>query len=216
MVNTALEVILYTGLIAILRAQRSDKVPLIFDALRAGGVRAAEVTLTTPDALTLITQTREQYGDALTIGAGTVLDPESARAAILAGAQFIVTPTLNLRTIELCRRYSITVIPGAYTPTEILSAWEAGADIVKLFPADSGGPTYLKAIKAPLPHVRIAPTGGVDETTTAAFLRAGASALGVGSALVSQKLVDADDYTSITERAQRLRAIFDAHREQGA
>lgn len=211
--SSALDMLLENGIIAILRAQKSEKLLQAMEALRAGGVNAMEVTLTTPDALAVITQAREQFGDAVLVGAGTVLDPESARAAILAGAQFIVTPTLKLETIALCRRYGVPVMPGAYTPTEILTAWEAGADIVKLFPAEIGGAPYLKAVKAPLPQIRIAPTGGVDEHTAAYFLKAGASALGVGSALVNQKLMDANDFATITERAGRLRHIFDAHRK---
>lgn len=213
MTVSVLEVILQTGIVAILRASQSDKLIKVMDALHAGGVEALEVTLTTPNAQSVIAQARACYGDSLVIGAGTVLDPESAREAIQAGAQFIVAPTLNLETIKLCRRYSVPVMPGAYTPSEILTAWEAGADIVKLFPADIGGAPYLKAIKAPLPQVRIAPTGGVDETTAAAFLKAGACALGVGSALVSQALLDADDFAAISARARRLRDVFDAHRQ---
>jgi 2-dehydro-3-deoxyphosphogluconate aldolase/(4S)-4-hydroxy-2-oxoglutarate aldolase len=202
-----------TGIIAILRARQSEKLIAVMDALKAGGVLAVEVTLTTPNALSVITWGRERFGDSLAIGVGSVLDPESARAAILAGAQFVVAPTLNLSTIKLCRRYGVPVMPGAYTPSEILTAWEAGADLVKLFPAEIGGAPYLKAVKAPLPQVRIAPTGGVDAHSAADFLQAGASALGVGSALVSQKLLDADDFTTITERARRLRQIFDAHQQ---
>ena len=213
MLISVLERLLHTGIIAILRASQSDKLLPALDALQAGGVEAMEVTLTTPNALDIIAQARARYGDSLAIGVGSVLDPESARAAISAGAQFVVCPTLNLKTIKLCRRYSVPVMPGAYTPTEILTAWEAGADIVKLFPADTGGAAYLKAVKAPLPQVRIAPTGGVDEHTAADFLKAGASALGVGSALVSQKLLDADDFDAIADRARRLRQIFDAHRQ---
>jgi 2-dehydro-3-deoxyphosphogluconate aldolase/(4S)-4-hydroxy-2-oxoglutarate aldolase len=211
MIQSTLDVILQTGIVAILRADRSENLLSAIQALKDGGVRAVEVTITSPDALPMIVQARSQHGDSMVIGVGTILDPESARAAILAGAQFVVTPTLNHKTIELCRRYSIPIMPGSYTPTEVLTAWEAGADLIKLFPAEIGGAAYLKAIKAPLPQVRIAPTGGVDEQTAADFLRAGASALGVGSALVNQKLLDAQDFTTITERANRLRQIFDAH-----
>mgnify|MGYP002403940309 CR=1 FL=1 len=208
---SVLDRILTTGIVAILRVDQSAKLIQVLAALKEGGVEAAEVTLTTPNALSVIAQAREHFGSAMVIGVGTVLDPESARAAITAGAQFVVCPTLRRATIKLCRRYSVPVLPGAYTPTEILTAWEAGADIVKLFPAEIGGAAYLKAVKAPLPQIRIAPTGGVDEHTAADFLRAGASVLGVGSALVNQKLLAADNYAEISARARRLRQIFDAH-----
>ena len=213
MTYSVLDVLLATGIVAILRAEKSEKLLPAMEALGAGNVKALEVTLTTPDALNIISRARERFGDSLVIGAGSVLDSESARAAISAGAQFIVTPTFKSETVKLCRRYSIPVMPGAYTPTEILDAWEAGADIVKLFPADIGGAPYLKAVKAPLPQIRIAPTGGIDEDNAADFLKAGASALGVGSALVNQKLLDADNFAAITERARRLRRVFDAHRQ---
>jgi 2-dehydro-3-deoxyphosphogluconate aldolase/(4S)-4-hydroxy-2-oxoglutarate aldolase len=137
------------------------------------------------------------------------LDPETARAAILAGAQFVVCPTLNLKTIEICKRYSVPVVPGAYTPTEILTAWEAGADIVKVFPASIGGPAYIKAVKAPLPQVCLAAVGGVNLENTADFVRAGAEILGIGSELISQKLLDTKDFTAITERARGFRVAFE-------
>jgi 2-dehydro-3-deoxyphosphogluconate aldolase/(4S)-4-hydroxy-2-oxoglutarate aldolase len=194
-----------TGVIAIMRAKSSDQLLAAADAIKAGGVQAIEVTMTTPGALDVIRQATERYGADVLFGVGSVLDPESARAAILAGAQFVVSPTLNLKTIELCHRYAIPVVPGAYTPTEILTAWEAGADMVKVFPASVGGPAYFKAVKAPLPQVKLVPVGGVDLDTTADFIRAGADAVGVGSALVSQKLLDAGDFAALTERARRLR-----------
>ncbi len=198
------ELIQKTGVIAIMRAKSSDQLLAAADAIKAGGVQAIEVTMTTPGALDVIRQATERYGADVLFGAGSVLDPESARAAILAGAQFVVSPTLNLKTIELCHRYAIPVVPGAYTPTEILTAWEAGADMVKVFPASVGGPAYFKAIKAPLPQVKLVPVGGVNLDNTADFIRAGADAVGVGSALVSQKLLEAGDFATITERARRL------------
>ena len=200
-----MELIQETGVIAIMRAKSSDQLLAAADAIKAGGVQSIEVTMTTPGALDVIRQATERYGADVLFGAGSVLDPESARAAILAGAQFVVCPTLNLKTIELCHRYAIPVVPGAYTPTEILTAWEAGADMVKVFPASVGGPAYFKAIKGPLPQVKLVPVGGVDLDTTANFIRAGADAVGVGSALVSQKLLDAGDFAALTERARRLR-----------
>ncbi|TEU12421.1 MAG: bifunctional 4-hydroxy-2-oxoglutarate aldolase/2-dehydro-3-deoxy-phosphogluconate aldolase [Anaerolineales bacterium] len=199
-----MELIQKTGVIAIMRAKSSDQLLAAADAIKAGGVQVIEVTMTTPGALDVIRQATERYGADVLFGVGSVLDPESARAAILAGAQFVVSPTLNLKTIELCHRYSIPVVPGAYTPTEILTAWEAGADMVKVFPASVGGPAYFKAIKAPLPQVKLVPVGGVNLDTTADFIRAGADAVGVGSALVSQKLLEAGDFAALTERARRL------------
>jgi len=199
-----MELIQKTGVIAIMRAKSSDQLLAAADAIKAGGVQVIEVTMTTPGALDVIRQATERYGADVLFGVGSVLDPESARAAILSGAQFVVSPTLNLKTIELCHRYSIPVVPGAYTPTEILTAWEAGADMVKVFPASVGGPAYFKAVKAPLPQVKLVPVGGVDLDTAANFIRAGADAVGVGSALVSQKLLEAGDFAALTERARRL------------
>jgi 2-dehydro-3-deoxyphosphogluconate aldolase/(4S)-4-hydroxy-2-oxoglutarate aldolase len=194
-----------TGVVAIMRAKSSEQLLAAADAIKAGGVNAIEVTMTTPGALDVIRQAVARYGGDVLFGAGTVLDPESARAAILAGAQFVVAPTLNLRTIRLCHRYAVPVMPGAFTPTEILTAWEAGADLVKVFPASVGGPDYLRAIKAPLPQVKLMPVGGVDLDTTAAFIRAGADVVAVGNALVDQKLLDARDFDTLTERARRFR-----------
>ena len=193
-----------TGVLAIMRATSSDQLLAAADAIRAGGVHAIEVTMTTPGALDVMRQAVARYGSDMLFGAGTVLDPETARAAILAGAQFVVSPSLNVNTIALCHRYAVPVMPGAYTPTEILAAWEAGADIVKVFPASIGGPEYIKALKAPLPQVRLMPVGGVDLDTTAAFIRAGSDVVAVGGALVDQKLLDAQDFDTITQRAVRF------------
>jgi 2-dehydro-3-deoxyphosphogluconate aldolase/(4S)-4-hydroxy-2-oxoglutarate aldolase len=200
-----LELVQRAGVVAIMRAKSSDQLLAAADAIKAGGVNAIEVTITTPDALSVISQAVARYGADVLFGVGSVLDPESARAAILAGAQFVVCPTLNVKTIELCKRYSVPVMPGAYTPTEILAAWEAGADMVKIFPASVGGPAYIKAVKAPLPQIKLMPVGGVDLDTTADFIRAGCEVVAVGSALVNQKLLDARDFDTITERARRFR-----------
>ena len=169
-------------------------------------MRAIEVTMTTPGALNVIAEATRKYGQEVLFGAGTVLDVETARAAILAGAGFVVAPTLSLPVIELCHRYSIPVMPGCYTPTEMLTAWEAGADMIKLFPADVGGPALIKALLAPLPQLQIVPVGGVDLNTAADFIKNGAVALGVGSSLINQKLLDAaasgaGDMTELTRRA---------------
>lgn len=201
----AMRIIEESGVIAIMRATSSDQLLQAADAIREGGVRAIEVTMTTPGALEVIAEARKRYGAEVLFGAGTVLDPETGRAAILSGAQFMVAPTLNLGLIELCRRYSIPVMPGAYTPTEALTAWQAGADIVKIFPADVGGPAYLKAIRAPLPQLKLCPVGGVDLDTSAEFIQSGAACLGVGSALINQKLLDSSDFAELTRRAVRFR-----------
>jgi len=190
-----------TGIIAIMRAQSSDQLIAAADAIKMGGVRAIEVTMTTPGALGVISEAKERYGSDVIFGAGTVLDPETGRAAILAGADFVVSPTLNLRLVKLCHRYSIPVAPGCYSPTEVLAGWEAGADFIKLFPASLGGPGLVKAILAPLPQVRIIPVGGVNLDTAADFVRSGAAALGVGSSLVSQKLLDEGAMEELTRRA---------------
>jgi 2-dehydro-3-deoxyphosphogluconate aldolase/(4S)-4-hydroxy-2-oxoglutarate aldolase len=188
-----------------MRADSSDQLLAAADAILAGGVDAIEVTMTTPGAVEVIRQATSKYGSEVLFGVGSVLDSETARAAILAGAAFVVSPTTSLGTITLCKRYGVPVVPGAYTPTEILRGWEAGADMVKVFPASVGGPAYIKAVKAPLPQVRLVPVGGVDLETTADFIRAGAEVVGVGSALISQKLLDAGDFSGITERAARFK-----------
>ncbi len=173
-----LNLIRETGIIAIMRAQSSSQLITAADAIKAGGVRVIEVTMTTPGALDVIAAASRKYGSEVLFGAGSVLDAETARAAILAGAGFIVAPTLNLDVIALCNRYSVPVMPGCYTPTEALTAWEAGADMIKLFPASFGGPGLIKAIRAPLPQLEIVPVGGVDLDTAANFIQAGAAALG--------------------------------------
>ena len=209
-----LELMRETGVVAIMRANSPDQLLSAADAIKEGGVNAIEVTMTTPGALDVIKQATSRYGSEVLFGVGSVLDPESARAAILAGAQFVVCPTLDVRTIALCRRYAVPVMPGAYTPTEILTAWEAGADIVKVFPASVGGPGYIKAVKAPLPQVRLMPVGGVDLNTTAEFIRAGCDLVAVGGALVDQKLLDARGFAAITERARRFREEVERGRKK--
>jgi 2-dehydro-3-deoxyphosphogluconate aldolase/(4S)-4-hydroxy-2-oxoglutarate aldolase len=190
-----------TGIIAIMRAQSSDQLIAAADAIHKGGVSVIEVTMTTPGALGVIADAKERYGVDVVFGAGSVLDPETARAAILAGADFVVSPVLNLGLIELCNRYGVATIPGCYSPTEVVAGWEAGADLIKLFPASVGGPDLVKAILAPLPQVQIVPVGGVNLDTAADFIRKGAVALGVGSSLVNQKLLDSGDLDELTRRA---------------
>lgn len=191
-------------IVAVVRLDSGDQLIKVAEALKAGGISAIEFTIPTPNSLEMIKQAAAHFGDEVLMGAGTVLDPETARAAILSGAQFIVTPALNLKTITLCRRYGKPIIPGALSPTEILTAWESGADMVKVFPADIMGPDYLKAVLAPLPHIRLVPTGGVSSENAAEFIRAGATALGVGGKLVSKSVVSKGDWVAITAEAQKL------------
>ncbi len=204
--------IVESGIVAVVRADDSKRLVEVIDALAAGGVMVAEVTFTVPDAVEVIRRARATLGERVLLGAGTVLDSETARAAILAGAQFLVAPTLNLDVIRLAHRYDVAVMPGAFTPTEVLTAWEAGADVVKIFPAEVGGPGYLKALRGPLPQVRLMPTGGVDLTTGAAFLAAGACCLGVGGALVDPRAIAASDFARITSLAQQFRTLVDVTR----
>src|SRR5207253_8333524 len=182
--------------------------------LAHGGVTVAEITMSVPGALDIIKATRAALGARVLLGAGTILDPETARAAILAGAEYIVAPTLNLDVIKLCQRYDKLVMPGAFTPTEILTAWEAGADIVKVFPADVGGPAYFKALRGPLPQVRVMPTGGVNLTTAADFLKAGACCLGVGGQLVDPQTVARREFDKIRELAKQYVAVVERTRKE--
>jgi len=192
-----------SGVVAVMRAPSGELLADVAEALLAGGVEAIEVTFTVPRAHRVLEQVADRLGDRILLGAGTVLDSETARIALLAGAEFIVAPTVNLEVIRLCQRYDKVVMPGALTPTEVLLAWEAGADIVKVFPSELTGPGYLKALHGPLPQVRLMPTGGVNLQTAADFLRAGACALGVGGALVEAKAVAAGDMQRIQSLAQQ-------------
>ncbi len=199
--------LLDSGVIAIVRLSSWQSLLPVAEALAAGGVRYVEFTMTTPRALDLLAQAGTSLPEEVVLGAGTVLDPETARAAILAGARFIVCPTLNAEVIALARRYGALAIPGALTPTEILSAWQQGADLVKVFPVDTLGPGYIKAIRAPLPQIPLAPTGGVGLDNAAAYIRAGAAALGIGSSLVNDRIVAAQDWPGLTAAARRLVAL---------
>jgi len=185
------------GAVAIIRAPSGELLVDVSKAIYAGGLDVIEVTFTVPGVLDILAQVKRELGDKILLGAGTVLDSETARAAILAGAEFIVTPTVNTEVIELCNRYDKLVMTGALTPTEVLTAWEAGADIIKVFPAFVGGPEYLKAIHGPLPQIPLMPTGGVDLETLPAFLQAGACAVGLGSSLVTKQMVEAGDLDGI-------------------
>src|SRR5438034_11290873 len=187
--ETQLRQVLDSGIVAVVRSPDSQQLVEVARALADGGINVVEITMTVPDALDVVRQVRRALGDRLLLGAGTILDPETARAALLAGAEYIVAPTLNLDVIRLCQRYNKLVMPGAFTPTEILAAWEAGADVVKVFPADVVGPAFFKALRGPLPQIRLMPTGGVYLTNAKGFLQAGACCLGVGSQLVEPKAV---------------------------
>ncbi|MYA77488.1 MAG: bifunctional 4-hydroxy-2-oxoglutarate aldolase/2-dehydro-3-deoxy-phosphogluconate aldolase [Gemmatimonadetes bacterium] len=204
------------GVVAVLRADRPDALVQVAQAIGRGGIGAVEITMTTPGALDVIGECANRLGDEILLGAGTVLDPETARAAILAGAEYIVTPTLNPDVITLCRRYDKVVIPGALTPTEILTAWECGADIVKVFPATAVGPRYFKDVKAPLPQIDLMPTGGVDLDNAGDFIRAGACAVAVGGNLVDKAAVAAGEWHVLTDTARKyVETVRDARQEGG-
>lgn len=206
--------VLDSGLVAIIRSHDSAQLVDVARALYDGGISVIEITMSVPHALDVMRQVRLALGDKLLLGAGTVLDPETARAVLLAGAEFIVAPALNLEVIRLCQRYDKLVMPGAFTPTEVLTAWEAGADIVKVFPADCVGPAFFKAVRGPLPQIRLMPTGGVDLTTAAAFLKAGACCLGVGSHLVDPKLIAERNFARIRELAEKYVEIVQRTRAE--
>ncbi|MBM3890941.1 MAG: bifunctional 4-hydroxy-2-oxoglutarate aldolase/2-dehydro-3-deoxy-phosphogluconate aldolase [Verrucomicrobia bacterium] len=202
--SQTLQRLLNPGVIAVIRADSSAQLINVADALVQGGAPTMEVTMTTPNALQVISDVRAKFGDAICIGVGTVLDTETARAAILAGAEYVVTPTLNIEVIKLCRRYAKPIIAGAYTPTEALTAWEAGADFIKIFPADQLGPAYIKAIKAPLPQLEIIPTGGVDLNTAGEFIKAGCAAVAAGSSFVSKEILKSQDWPKLIETAKKF------------
>jgi 2-dehydro-3-deoxyphosphogluconate aldolase/(4S)-4-hydroxy-2-oxoglutarate aldolase len=204
------------GIVAIVRTPNGARLAEAARALLDGGLGAVEITMTVPDALAVLRQVRQALGDRLLLGAGTILDAETGRAALLAGADFLVAPTLDLDLIRLCRRYDRPVFPGAFTPTEILRAWEAGADIVKVFPAEVLGPAFFKALRGPLPQIRLMPTGGVDLTTAAAFLEAGAACLGVGSQLVEPRAVAEGNFGRLRDLARQYVAIVQTHRSNPA
>jgi 2-dehydro-3-deoxyphosphogluconate aldolase/(4S)-4-hydroxy-2-oxoglutarate aldolase len=200
------------ALIPVIRVSSAKEAIDVADAIKEGGVSFLEITMTVQGAIDVIKELTQKYKDEIIVGAGTILDPETGRAALLAGAQFIVSPTLNLDLIQLAHRYSAVVIPGAMTPTEILTAWNAGADMVKVFPAAQlGGPEYLKAIRGPLPQILLVPTGGVNLQNAGAFIKAGATALGVGGELVDKKAIKDKKFNVITENARAyLKVIKEA------
>jgi 2-dehydro-3-deoxyphosphogluconate aldolase/(4S)-4-hydroxy-2-oxoglutarate aldolase len=204
--------VLDCGIVAVVRSAESAPLVDVCRALAEGGVDVAEITFTVPDALDVLKAAKKAMGDRMLLGAGTVLDPETARAAFLAGAEYIVSPSLDLEVIGMARRYGKLVMPGCFTPTEITKAWQAGADIIKVFPAEVVGPAFFKAVRGPLPQVRMMPTGGVDLNTAASFLEAGACCLGIGSQLIDPKAVSSRKFELISEKAAKYRDIIKAHR----
>lgn len=204
------------GVIPVVRATSADEAMRAVDAIREGGISILEITMTVPGAIDVIAKVSARFGDDALVGAGTVLDPETARACIESGARFVVSPALNVETIACCRELDVTVMPGALTPTEVVQAWNAGADFVKIFPAGAvGGPSYLKSLKAPLPQIELVPTGGVSLKTAADFIKAGAAALGVGADLVDLKAIREGQAALITERAKQFVQIVRDARATG-
>lgn len=206
------------GIVPVVRTPTPESALRAIEAIYEGGIRAAEVTMTVPGAVKVLEQLADKFGGKMVLGAGTVLDPETCRICMLAGAQFFVTPALNLKTIEMAQRYGKPVCPGALTPTEVLTAWQAGADIVKVFPCDNvGGAKYIKALKGPFPQIEMIPTGGVSLTTAGDFLKAGACAVAVGGELVDGKTIAAGAYAVFTERARQfLEVVAKARAEMAA
>src|SRR5215470_12993578 len=203
------------GIVPVVRTNSAENALKAIDAIYNGGIRAAEITMTVPGAIRALEKLADKFGGKLMLGAGTVLDPETARACMLAGAQFFVTPSLKISTIEMVKRYSKVICPGALTPTEVLTAWDAGADIVKIFPAGNvGGPKNIKALKGPFPHIEMIPTGGVNLETAGEFLKAGACAVAVGGELVDAKTIKEGRFDIIEERARQYLAIVAKAREE--
>ena len=203
------------GIVPVIRTASAESAVLAVEAIYKGGIRAAEITMTVPGAVSALEKVADRFGDQIMLGAGTVLDPETARICMLAGAQFFVTPALRLSTIEIAKRYSKVICPGALTPTEVLTAWEAGADVVKVFPCGNvGGARYIKALKGPFPQIEMIPTGGVNLETAGDFLKAGACAVAVGGELVDAKTIAEGRYDLIEDRArQYLAAVAKARAE---
>jgi 2-dehydro-3-deoxyphosphogluconate aldolase/(4S)-4-hydroxy-2-oxoglutarate aldolase len=197
-----------SGIIAILRSPTGAKVMDAAKAIVAGGISAVEVTMTTPGALNIIRDTKRALGDSVCIGVGSVLDTESARSALLAGAEYIVTPVVLPEVIKLAHRYGVPIICGAMTPTEAFTAHEAGADFIKLFPAENLGPSYVKALLAPMPALQIVPTGGVTPENVGEYIKAGCPAVGAGSQLAQQELIDNGDFPKITKIAAKYAAAL--------
>ncbi len=203
------------GIVAVVRADSGENLVPIIEAVMEGGVRCIEITMTTPGALECLALASEKLSGAdVSLGVGSVLDGETARLAILAGAQYIASPITSAEVINMAHRYGKPCMPGAYTPTEIYTAWILGGDIIKVFPAGCGGLEYIKAVRAPLPQIPLIPTGGVDLSNLADFIKAGVALIGAGGNLVSKKLIEAKDYQGLTENARRYSEALTQAREQ--
>jgi 2-dehydro-3-deoxyphosphogluconate aldolase/(4S)-4-hydroxy-2-oxoglutarate aldolase len=209
-----IERLLHPGVIAIVRADRSDHIVAATRALIAGGITAVEITMTTPNALEVIAKIRQVFGDAALPGVGSVLDVKTAEAALQAGAEYVVTPVLKPEVIALCLREGKPIFSGSYTPTEAQTAHELGADFIKIFPADGLGPRYISSLRGPLPHLRIVPTGGVDVTTAGDFIRAGCVAVAAGSTLVSTNILQEQNWSELEKRAAKLVSAVVGARKQ--
>jgi 2-dehydro-3-deoxyphosphogluconate aldolase/(4S)-4-hydroxy-2-oxoglutarate aldolase len=210
-----LQAITEAGIVPVVRAPSADLALQAVEAIYQGGVRAAEVTMTVPGAVGVLEKLAARFAGKMVMGAGTVLDPETARVCMLSGAEFVVAPSLRIATIEMCHRYSIAVFPGALTPTEVLAAWEAGADAVKVFPCGNvGGAKYIKALKGPFPQIEMVPTGGVNLETIGDFLKAGACAAGVGGELVDVASMKQGRFDVLEERARQFLAAIAKARAQ--
>lgn len=212
--HDTVQALVHTGAVAVLRMRDPDNLLPAIEALRAGGVTALEITMTTPDALALIEEAAATFSedDEVYIGVGSVLDGPTAQQAIGAGAQFVVSPILKPEMIESCHRYDVPAIPGAFTPTEVEHAHELGADIVKIFPASTVGPGFFRALRGPMPHLKLMPTGGVTLTNAGEWLNAGASMVGVGSALLDDEALGEGNFNRLTENARTLRRSIDEAR----
>ncbi len=209
--------LLSVGIVPVVRTATAEAAIRSIEALYEGGITTAEITMTVPGAIKALEAIAAKFGDKITLGAGTVLDPETCRICMLSGAEFFVTPALNLKTIEMARRYSKVILPGALTPTEVSAAWDAGADIVKVFPCGNvGGPKYIKALKGPFPQIEMAPTGGVNLDTTADFLRAGACSVAVGGELIDAQTIKEGRYEVFIERARQYIALIQKTRAEMA
>ena len=204
-----------SGVVAVMRGADADTIIDVADALEAGGVTAFEITADNPDAMDLIEEVSASFStDEAIVGAGTVLDAETARAAIASGAEFVVGPTVDEGVVETCNRYGTLVAPGALTPTEAVSAYEAGADLVKIFPASSMGPSHLSSIAGPLPQIPLMPTGGVDLDNVADYVEAGAVVVGAGSAIMNDDAIAAGDFEAITETAREFTRVIEDARQR--
>lgn len=196
--------LLESKVIAVIRMTDTARLAEVIAAIRKGGVDFVEITMSVPHAIDVLREVSQAVGGQAVLGAGTILDPETARLAILAGAEYIVSPVLNIDVIHMAHRYDKLALPGAFTPTEILTAWEAGADVVKVFPATALGPGYLKDVRGPLPQVKLCPTGGVTVDNAGEFIAAGASCVGIGTNLLDKKAIAAGNYDLLTERARQI------------